>query len=825
MAVQKSKSTIQAIAAVLLFALWLIFNQLNAPLGLRLPALGNFINPATGFWQQARHKNTHQSDQIIGSISGVDGAISFTERGVPHIFANNLIDACYMQGYVTARDRLFQMDLSSRATGGRLSEVLGPSTLDYDRSQIRRGFREAARRAERDWRENHPADYAWLEAYSRGINDYIDQLKPEDYPIEYKILNLKPEYWTPYKSALMVKGMSNTLSARNHDLSATYSLAQLGQEVFDQLFPDRNPRQSPIISPSVTYDFESRDTSLGATPLAAEPLNANHQLGWWEQKSVTDLAPVPTSPFNGSNNWAVGPSKSSTRSPILANDPHLGLTLPSIWYELQIQTQEEGLISRGVSLPGLPLIVIGFNEDVAWGETNCGHDVTDWYAIDWVDDDHSSYRLDGEVVEVNYLYDTIFIAGETPRVETTPWTVWGPIVDTTADSRASWLAMHWLAHDISPERETGDLGVFAGLMAAKDEPDMQSALRSYFDPAQNFVLADKSGTIAMRPSGGFPMRAPGQGRFVLDGSKSDNGWAGTIPADQRPAQRNPQRGFVASANQRTTADDYPYYYLGNFDDYRGRYLNRRLAQVETFNQRKIKNLQQDGYSLLAEELMPLLLARVDRENMNLSDRQLMAELADWNYIYSADSRPATFFHRWQSLVYELTVDEIRIDSGFLELETWRWVDLIRNEPGHTIFDIEDTPLKETAVTLTQRAFDEIVETWNEDALPWADERGAYVRHLARIPGFGSEMLRSPGTGQALNALRGPSGPSWRMVVELGDEPIGWGVIPGGSSGNPASPYYDDALREWAAGRYYSLPLRAENDEEFTARWTFNKTND
>ncbi|MEM6877230.1 MAG: penicillin acylase family protein [Bacteroidota bacterium] len=246
---------------MLLFAAWLVFNHLNTPLGLRLPALGDFINPATGFWQSAKRSQTHVSDQSISTAQGAGGVIKFSDRGVPHIFADNLVDACYLQGYVTARDRLFQMELSSRATGGRLAEVLGPDLIDYDRSQIRRGFREAARRSARDWKENHPQDYAWLKAYTQGINDYIDQLKPEDYPIEYKILDFEPEYWSPYKSALMVKGMSNTLSARNHDLSATHSLAELGQEIFDQLFPDRNPRQSPIISPSVSYDFEPQDTS------------------------------------------------------------------------------------------------------------------------------------------------------------------------------------------------------------------------------------------------------------------------------------------------------------------------------------------------------------------------------------------------------------------------------------------------------------------------------------------------------------------------------------------------------------------------------------
>ncbi|MEM6397368.1 MAG: penicillin acylase family protein [Bacteroidota bacterium] len=822
MAIQKKKSPIQAIIALILLGAWLTFNSLSAPLGLPLPALGDFFNPSTGFWQQAAYRNTHKSDREISISAAYVGQIKFSERGVPHFFAPDLESACYLQGYATASDRLFQMDLSSRATAGRLSEILGEGLIDYDRAQIRRGYREAAKRLESDWKENFPKEYAFLEAYSRGINDFIDQLEPEDYPIEFKLIGHKPEYWSPYKSALMTKGMSKTLSARNHDLEASYSIEQLGQETFDMLFPERNPRQSPIISPSVKYDFTPLDTSQGHMPLANKKPTVSNKLSWWEQPELIDQSPMPRSPWNGSNNWAVGPTKSSTRKPILANDPHLGLTLPSIWYEVQIHTQAEGLLTRGVSLPGLPLIVIGFNKDVAWGVTNCGHDVTDWYEMDWVDKGHTRYLLDSQEMEVYYLYDTITIKDAEPIVETTPWTVWGPIIDTTADGRASWLSMHWLSHDQPPVRDRGDLGVFAGLMAASSEADMQQALRSYFDPAQNFVLADRYGNIAMRPSGGFPLRPPGQGRFVLDGSRSDQGWAGTIPPEQRPAQRNPQRGFVASANQRTTAEDYPYHYIGNFDDYRGRYLNRRLAQVETFNQRAIKDLQQDAYSLYAEELMPYLLARVDRENMNTSERSLLSELADWNYIYKANSKPATFFHRWQAKVYDLTIDEIRRDSGFLELETWRFVDLLRNEPDHKIFDIDSTKAKETAATLTQRAFDEILESWDEDGIDWAEERNAYVGHLARINGFGSKLLRSPGTGQALNALRGSSGPSWRMVVELGDEPSAWGVIPGGSSGNPASPHYDDALHEWAAGRYYPLPLRNSDDDELRSTWTFTR---
>ncbi|MEM7571908.1 MAG: penicillin acylase family protein [Bacteroidota bacterium] len=816
---------------------WIYFGNYSGPAGLPLPALGEFVNPTTGFWRNSHPALTQKSNQSITS-GGYVGEIAYCEREVPHIFADELLAVVYLQGYTTAHDRLWQMDLTTRAVEGRLAEILGERLLPRDRAQIREGYREAASRASANWAEHFPEEYALLEAYSQGVNDYLAQLQPKDYPIEFKLLEYAPEPWSPYRSALVVKSMAQSLSSRASDVAATYSRQQLGIDRFLDYYPERNPRQSPIISPSVVYDFEPVDTSEGKLPTAtiseqgSLSSGLSHQKVWIDGHLSTlldtaqapDMRPMRPHPFNGSNNWAVAGSRSGTGLPILANDPHLSLTLPSIWYEIQL-TVTDGPSCRGVSLPGLPLIVIGFNQDVAWGITNAGHDVKDWHQISWVDEQHERYYFEGDVLNVSYRYDTIAVKGAEPLIEKTPWTVWGPIVDTAANSQYAWLAMHSLAHETATDRPHGEFGVFRKLLESRSLEEMEAALVGFQDPSSNFVLSSREGDIAMRPSGAFPLRAPGQGKFVLGGDRADYGWAGQIPPEHRPAQVNPRRGFVSSANQRTTAADYPYYYLGGFDDYRGRYLNRKLAQGESFNQRAMKELQQDAYSLLAEELLPLLLARVDRDNLDAEQRNILQLLGDWDYTYRTQSQAPAFFNRWRDRAYRLTVDEIPRDSGYLSIEYWRWIEWLRSEPEHPIFDIQETETRETAARITQRAFDEVLEEWADSQTNWGEERNTRIPHLGRIPGMGSGLITSSGSPYSLNSIKSGHGPSWRMVVEMGSPPEAWGVIPGGSSGNPGSPHYDDGLKEWAAGRYYQLPLRERSTSEgIKARWIFATDN-
>ncbi|MBK7872703.1 MAG: penicillin acylase family protein [Saprospiraceae bacterium] len=713
-----------------------------------LPAVGRFFNPGGGFWQNARVLDLPNAQQL--QIAGLSGEVQvvFDERLVPHIFADNIEDAAFAQGYLTAMHRLWQLDISVRQVAGRLSEVLGERTLSLDRLQRHKGLVFAAQNALTAW-ERLPEEIAVINAYTEGINAYVKTLKPKDYPIEFKLLNYKPEEWTPLKSALFFKNMAETLCIGEDDLETTNARTILGEELFNFLYPEQNPKQSPIIPVGTPWNFEplaiKRDTANAPTILS--------------EVIRHESIPKPNR-FNGSNNWAVSGSKTASGKPILCNDPHLNLTLPSIWYEIQIHTPQ--LNAYGVSLPGLPGIIIGFNENIAWGVTNVGQDVVDWYKITWMDDKKSRYLLDDETREVEVRLDTIKVRGKAePVVENVKYTVWGPIVYESTESPYQDMAMRWIAHDTPEKGNFYDIGVFLRLMQGKNYDDYSTALTGYDSPPQNFVFASKDGDIALKVNGKFPLKEKGQGRFIQDGSFSRNAWNGFIPKNQVPQVRNPPRGFVSSANQRSTDNTYPYYYNGGFDDYRGRYLNRRLEQMSNITAEDMMALQLDNYSIKGEEGAAALLKLIDETKVSESNKKWLQEVKSWDYRYEKDSKAALIFERWFAEAYKLTFDEVykiseKDSVNVLFPENWRFIELLTNETGHSIFDNKNTEAVETASAIVEEAFNAacngIREEFGED-FSWSAYKATRIGHLARIDAFNSPILENGGVGDALNATK------------------------------------------------------------------------
>jgi len=354
-----------------------------------LPGVGAFMNPFTGVWQQADAAKV--SDDVLAISLGVAGEVVIDERGIPHIFAEDEAAAIYLQGYLHARDRLFQMEVATRSASGRLAEILGPDFLERDRVQRRKGMLVAAQRTATAWLRN-PKTAVAINAYCDGVNAFITQLAPKDYPIEFKLLDFTPELWTPLKSALFSKSMAETLCFRNHDLATTNARALLGDSLFQYLYPEHNPAQSPVIT---------------SAPWKSQAVNTiENQIG--EKIGALSFPELAQSPEGiGSNNWALSGSKTASGAPLLSNDPHLSLTLPSIWYEIHLVYGEQNIY--GVSLPSLPSILIGFNEATAWGITNVGQDVADWYKITWTDTTRTHYWLDGEATAAEMVTDTIYV--------------------------------------------------------------------------------------------------------------------------------------------------------------------------------------------------------------------------------------------------------------------------------------------------------------------------------------------------------------------------------------------------------------------------------
>lgn len=772
--------------------IWLMHTPL--PMGQqRLPALGRFFNPFSGFWQNAEPVQGPVLPAEV-RLSGLRGKVEvvYDDRLVPHIFAEHLEDALFAQGYVTAQHRLWQMDLSARRAAGRLSEVLGERTLELDRMTRRRGLPLAAENALRGWQRSAEG-MRLLEAYCAGVNAWIAHLQPADYPLEFKLLGYAPEPWSPLKTALIVENMAETLCGGENDQLSTATLEALGRATFDYLYPEWNPHQQPIVPDTGQW------RSIRGTLRAAALPNSNQRLS---------AQPLKEEYLFGSNNWAVAGAKTQRGAAILCNDPHLTLSLPSIWFQLQLHTPQ--MNCYGVSLQGMPGIIIGFNEHVAWGVTNVGHDVADWYRIQWTDAARTHYLVDGQTYPVEWRVENIGVRGRPPLIDSVRYTLWGPVTyDDQPDHPLHNCALRWVTHD---EPDPAEMRSFLLLNLAQTYDDYRQAIAHFDAPAQNFALATRSGEVAIVVQGKLPARRYEQGRFVLDGSQKASAWPGFIPNEHLPAQRSPSRAFVFSANQHSTPPSYPYYYTSrDFDDYRGRYLFYRLSALQHANADSMASLQLDNFSQRAADALPQLLRLLDRSTLDEQARAQLDELERWDYRYEASSIAAPLYEVWFDTCYLRTWDEMLDSSGEKQLlllpERWRFIELLEQDPDNAFFDRQDTPQRETARDIVTDAFRRMQVFFKknpEKRTTWSQFRPASIRHLAQIEAF-SRAIEVGGHNTALNAQTRTHGPSWRVIVELDSTGVrARGVYPGGQSGNPGSRFYDDMLDTWAQGRYYEL---------------------
>lgn len=779
--------------------------------GNTLPALGAFFNPFSGFWKNAEPAKGFSPKNM--DLPGLKGKVEvvYDDLLVPHIFAENKEDAVRVQGYVTAQHRLWQMDIATRKASGRLSEVLGERTLNIDRMERRRGMVFAAENDVLGWSKS-PEGMSLLKAYADGVNAYIGQLSPADYPIEFKLLNYDPEPWSVFKTALIVEAMAETLCAGENDLASTNALAQFGRGTFDYLYPEWNPKQRPIIPDTGQW----KDWKVVLPPAAPTNNSLSGVLEKTENSFSQNEIPPDDDYIVGSNNWALSGSNTASGHPLLCNDPHLNLTLPSIWFQIQIHTPEQNCY--GVSLQGVPGIAIGFNENIAWGLTNVGHDVSDWYRLQWTNPERTKYSLDGEIREVQKRPEIIKIKGREPLLDTVKYTVWGPVVyDFEPDHPLRDCALRWVTHD-QPDRDAPNIFIF--LNAGKNYDDYRKALAAYDCPAQNFVFATRSGDIAITVQGKFPVRAPEQGRFVQDGSRWANAWHDFIPADRVPAMKNPSRGFVFSANQHSTPPTYPYYYLsGDFDDYRGRHIYDRLAAMKNATADSMKTIQLDNFSQRAADALPVMLRLLDRSRLDADGQKMADELAAWNYRYEANAPAPPLYEVWFDSCYLKTWDEMTAlrqqKREVLIPERWRFIELLEKDPTNIFFDHPATPQRETARDIVNEAFALMQNYFRQNPrkrIGWGQFRGFTIRHIAQIDAFSRLDVVVGGNGAAPNAITRTHGPSWRMIVELGEKVHGMGVYPGGQSGNPGSRWYDDMVGTWAKGEYYDLLFMASSGE-------------
>jgi penicillin amidase len=778
-----------ALTVVLIWAL-------QTPFG-PIPPLGKFLNPATGFWQNAESKNLITQEELHLDGLKDEVIIRYDENHVPHIFAKNEHDLYYAQGYVTATDRLWQMDIQTRSASGRLAEVVGEKALEIDKYHRRMGMVYGAENTLRGMMKD-PQTRVSVLAYTEGINAYIRNLTIRNYPIEYKLLNYKPEEWKPINCALLLKLMSETLAGGSDDLEMTATLNKFGLAVTNDLFPDQNFQKEPIIPIGTKWNFKPLRVPKSSPSFEAQLKGTNKPAG-----KVEGI---------GSNNWAVAGSKTATGYPILANDPHLHLTFPSIWY--QIQLTAPGVNVYGASLPGSPNVIIGYNNKVSWGVTNVDADVLDWYQIKFKDCATDQYWYNNQWRKTTKRTEVINVRGQRPITETVVYTHFGPVVynydiekpKNAPNNVPAGTALRWIAHD-----ESNDVKTFYLLNRSQNYDDYRKALSYYTAPAQNFIFASADNDIAITPNGKLPLKFKDQGKYVLDGTDPANDWQGWIPASQNPTVKNPPRGFVSSANQESTDSTYPYYINWQFGPYqRGHRINTRLAAMSKITVDSMRVLQNDNYSVTARDILPTLIKYLDPTKLDATQVEALKLVQEWNLRYDADDIGASIFNNWWLNVYDLIWKD-EFEGKNLRLPSRdRTVQLLLQQPNARWFDDVKTSTAETITDVISKAFNQAVDDLaNKHGKPgkawqWGQVRPTEIDHLANLSGFGSGEFSSGGAGGVVNAISGGNGPSWRMVVQLGPQVRGYGVYPGGQSGNPGSFFYTNLLQTWKDGRLNEL---------------------
>ncbi|MCA0374075.1 MAG: penicillin acylase family protein [Gemmatimonadetes bacterium] len=801
-----------------------------------IPPLGPLLNPRVGLWANAADDGMRQRG-VSGVLTTDSVVVRFDQRGVPHIFARNELDAFRALGFVVARDRLFQLELQARAGEGTLTELVGDVALSADQETRHLGMPHSA---EQRWAAMDTTSRMArvLQAYADGINAYRELLTPADYPVEYKLLRATPRPWVPIHSLHLLNRMGYTLAHDPVELNLLRARALVGDSAARVLFDSDSPVQDPIQPAARNAPREA----LGAIPAPGAPDPAATKLvaqltrgartgplAWSRdaQLPADEREALQQLRAFASNNWAVAPSRSASGHALLAGDPHLELTLPSIWYEVHLVVP--GVMDvGGVTIPGLPGVTIGYTRAFAWSFTNTGADVMDFWQ-ETVDNAAAptAYELDGSLQKLVTRVETYRDArGRTLATDTVYYTHRGPM----RRQGSTWLSMRWTVLEAGTELQ----GFYASMHATTAQAFLDSLAAYYTAPAQNMIVADTAGTIAIRSTGRFPIRADsGRGTAILDGRTRRSDWIGFRPVSRYPQALRPAQGFLASANQQPIDPESDPLYLGvdnHYEIWRALQVNRLLRADSAVTVDKMRRMHTDPGSVRAERLVPALLeaarARAGQGTPPASLGKAIALLAAWDMRYTRENTGARLFEtalgRVTTQLYDefiptgdstraVTPSESRLLQFFAQPANAWWDDRRTAEVREDRDRIVGDALAWAYDTLVVQYGDPAQTPWT-----WGRVSPARPQHLLRLAGFSAPETPIDGGRGTLNpsvaSRRANFGASWRMVVELGPQPIVRATYPGGQSGNPASPFYLDRLPLWASGTLDSVRTPRTPDE-------------
>lgn len=734
------------------------------------------------------------------------------DYGTPHIFASHPEDLFFAQGYVHAQDRIWQMDMLRRAVTGRLSEILGPEALEVDRFALTVGYRRAA---ERSWEALSTEGQRMLEAYAQGVNAYLDKHR-RDLPPEFLFLDYEPRPWTPVDSLGIAKFSAWVLGGNmDTELLLSALIAQVGPERARELFPYYPEDGDTVIERARAARF---------SPHEAVELARLSRLG-----ELGGLAANATDA--GSNSWAVSGALTKSGHPLLANDMHLFMELPALWYVQQLALAEAFKVT-GVTFPGVPGVVAGHNEHIAWGLTNVGADVQDLFEIRFHPEEPHLYAyLDGWR-EAKLVTEAIPIKGsDEPEELRVRITHHGPVVSDVVElDRGRALSLRWTA--LEPTREAD---MFIELAYAENWDDFTSALEHFMAPAQNFVFADRHGNIGFRANGLFPIRRAGDGLLPAPGWTDTHEWEGYVPWDELPSAYNPPEELIVTANQRIVGEDYPYLISHEWTPpYRAEAIRRGLEGRTDLTLDDMKELQGSFYNTQAEKILPVFIGALDTHNLEGAAADALQLLKAWatEPLDDAELAAPLVYHTLYLTVLE---DTFRAELGadlFERLLAYRSlitvVDRMLTSGESAWFtrgdlvgpDARDAIIRDAfsqAVARLSDAFGSSVEAWS-----WGAAHQLTFRHAAAQTRLAALILNRgpfPVGGSSFTpammgyALDDPFGVTmsapWRYVVDIVSLEA-YDALAIGNSGHPFSPHYDDQLELWLTHAYKPLVLYSED---------------
>ncbi|MFB4309625.1 penicillin acylase family protein [Actinomadura sp. GTD37] len=808
-----------------------------------VPALGRALVPGGGVWASAAADPATRDETLRLPGLSRPAKVSFTAEGLASIDAATDADLFLVQGYVTARFRLVQMDLERRAGRGRLAELNGAAALDTDRLELRLGL---LRSAEAEWaatRRDGAAGRALL-SYARGVNAWLERLeRTGQWPVIYGLTGVRPARWTPVDSLVVQKIFNQQMDFSTSPLTYELLRGSLGEDLTMRWFPERAVTRSQPFAPGPYR-------ALPPEPMPSPNFNAARPEG---APAAPAPAPVPAAPaassapaaaailkdlrgipFGGSqqrfnsNAWAVnGPAAGGGRS-MLAGDPHTALTLPSSWFEVSLRSP--GYRVSGGTLPGLPAVVLGRNEHISWSLTNASNQATFFYKEQTSPARPGSYYWRGAWRRMETDRHTIPVRGSGSVRLDVDRTVHGPVMTLKGQT----VSVTWMGN-----YRSDDLTAILGVNRARDHAGFRAALKSWRAPAMNFVYADDQGTIAALSPGYYPQFPEGtRPWFPMSGTGSEE-ITGTVPIDAVPQVVDPKGHVIASTNQRPVGDDYPYYIgtSANFDPgHRQAVILDSLRRHPATTAADSAVLQNDVTDGLAGQLVPALLKALDGASLNDRERAASRLLAGWDRSMDAGSAAAsiwwTFFDTYLPAVFEPWWDAKKVpvhdDEFGLNLEhlqiplreaLQKWT---LDDPGNAAFTPPGGARRDAPQVMRESFTRAVAELAGKlgpapSAWTWGRLHGREIPSITGAAGLGYGPYPDGGDPWTVNAAGGGMssdfGPSRRMITRWGGASgtVAMAIYPGGQSEDPLSPWYRNLIPAWRAQRY--LPMGPVGDAQ------------